>query len=676
VATVLLVDDRAINREVARATLDVGGHRVVEATHATEALNLAGGDPPDIVVADVLMPGMDGYELLRLLRANPRTADIPVLLYSANYSPEETEPLARAYGATKVLVKTGDPDELLAAVEEALRAGPAERPAAPQPSAAAVPSAQHLRTVNAKLVEKVQALDASQARLETVAELSPVGIAIGDAAGRATYVNPRLCALTGLTAGELLGTGWLRLVDRDRLPAPGGADEVRQDMVIATAGRSRHLGVTVRYLRGDDGGRTGFIATVDDVTHLVRAEQRRYATQREEDRRERQQLADRLASLARMSGGVAHDFNNLLNVMMGFAEFAGELVTGCVGQPLDRDRADRVLADLAQIRRAGKRAAHLTHQLLVFGGREILRPVVVSPNALVQEVCGLLGSTVGQYVTIRTDLAPDLRNVRIDPSQLCQVLINLAVNARDALPRGGTLLFRTRDVAGMPAADTVQELPPGEYVEIAVVDDGEGMPEQVARNAIEPFFTTKARGKGTGLGLATAYGTMRQAGGDLAIESAPGAGTTVRLFLPATSEHVVAAPPAQPLRPAGSRTVLVAEDEDGVREVVGRVLGSAGYQVLTAANGEEALLLAHRHADRIDLVLTDVVMPRMDGPEFVRALQATHPEIPVLYMSGYAAPLLDDDGRIDPGLTVLGKPFTSGDLLHAIQSALAARPAR
>ncbi|MEV6349753.1 response regulator [Actinoplanes sp. NPDC051851] len=648
-ATILVVDDRATNREVARMTLDDGGHHVIEATEGDEALNLARRWHPDVVLADVVMPGMDGYEFVRRLRADRETATIPVLLYTANYLPEEAEPLAAAYGVTRVVAKSADPDELLHAVEEALHE---------VPNVAMAPhevATEHLRAVNAKLVEKVLALDESEARFDALADVSPVGIVSGDTALHATYVNPRLADITGAVPADLHGHGWLSCLPPDQ------ADRLRREGLppdrasfhgqVTLATGQRWLQITLQPVTENES--TGFVATIDDVTTLVEAESA-----------ERRRIAERFDSLARLSGAVAHDFNNILNIILSFSEFTQEAVRDAIGTTLDGPTAEPMLNDLDSIHRAGKRAAHLAHQLLTFGGREVVKPTVIRVNDVVAEVRGMIEHTIGSQITVATRLDTGAGYVLADANQLSQVLINLAVNARDAMPHGGRLELGTSP-ARNPAG-----LPPGEYVHIAVRDQGAGMPPDVLERAMEPFFTTKPLGGGTGLGLATAYGIIRQASGDLVIESEPGAGTTVHIYLPATGLPMPPASAPVTAEVRGGRTVLVADDEDGVREVAVRILRRAGYTVLSAANGQEALDLARRHPGAIDAVLSDVVMPHMNGPELAAALRDVRPETPVVYMSGYAEPLMTGPGVLDEGVTVVGKPFTRDELLAAVHASL------
>jgi CheY-like chemotaxis protein len=689
-ATVLVVDDRATNREIARVTLDHAGHQVLEAAGGARALEVARQVHPDVVVADVLMPGMDGYEFVHQLRADPSTAGIPVLLYTANYREHEVRSIAQACGVSGIVLKGRDPRELAEAVEGAL----SERPAPTRDEGLSAATWEHLRTVNTKLVEKVRALHESDERFRLMAEASPVGIVLGDTAGRASYVNPRLSEITGLPAGELLDTGWLCCLAPDRRdPAlaalrgeaghggPGGADGAEPE-----AGRGQHryrdqvslpgvtqawLNVLLQRAHDSEGTPNGFIGMIDDITTDVEAERRRHAAEQRHERAAREHLTQRLESLTRMAGGVAHDFNNMLNVILSFSDFATQGVTEASDSYLTESAAEAIVADTLQITRAGRRAAHLTRQLLTFGRREVVAPTVVDVNALVRDVRDLVAGTIGKHIGIHTRLDRRLRHVHADASQLTQVLLNLAVNARDSMPGGGTLLFETANAdLPDPANGGGQRLAPGAYVCVTVTDTGCGMTPEVAEHAIEPFFTTKPRGQGSGLGLATSYGIVNQAGGDLTIESTVGHGTSIRLHLPAT-DLPLTPPRHHTTRPAGGgETILVAEDEDGVRDVVERILRKAGYQVLAGVNGQDALAVAERHEGPIHALLTDVLMPQLDGRQLADRFTADRPGTPVLFMSGYAAPIMTEQGILRQDVTVLSKPFTESELLNALRATL------
>jgi two-component system, cell cycle sensor histidine kinase and response regulator CckA len=681
-ATVLIVDDRAANREIARASLDYGGYQVIEATEGRQALNLARAKHPDVILTDVLMPGMDGYEFVRELRSDPETAGIPVLFYTANYREDEARPLATAFGVSKILSKDADPQELLDAVADALH----DRPASVAYEGGDF-GAQHVSTVNTKLLEKIQALDESEARFAAMAEASPIGIVIADLDGDASYVNPQLTEITQAPPAELLGAGWQRLLseaqrealgDRGHL-APGALlpvlDGQREhvDLVLSGGGR-RWLTVLVRPARDREGAVTGLIATVDDVTAEVEVEERRRAEELERESEARRQVTARFDSLTRLAGGVAHDFNNLLNIVMSFDEFVKDSVSAVSGAVLTDQQAKDMLGDLDQIYRAAQRAAHLTHQLLTFGGRDVVKPVVVDINDIVDEVRGMIAGTIGQHVVITTRLDPGLRHVLADASQISQVLLNLAVNARDAMPSGGSLHIETGNTraGSADAPGAAAGLPDGEYVHIAVTDTGHGMDQATAARAMEPFFTTKAQGKGTGLGLATAYGVIKQAGGGLTIDSALGRGTTLHIYLPGTSQPLPEPERAAAAPAAAGQTILLAEDEDGLRNLVTRLLTEAGYRVLAAANGQEALTLAEGHEGVIDAVLSDVAMPVCNGPQLAADLQRLRPGTPVLFMSGYAALIMTDQGQLDPDVTVVRKPFSRDQLLGALAATLSA----
>ena len=676
-AIVLVVDDRAASREIARATLDHGGYQVIEAAEGQQALTLAKNSHPDILLTDVLMPGMDGYQLVRALRGDPDTAGIPVLFFTANYRQDEAQPLAMALGVSKILSKDALPQELLDAVAETLH----DRRA---PAALAVTDfgVQHEYLVNAKLLEKVQALDESEARFAAMAQASPVGIVITDPRGQASYVNPRLTEITQAPAAELLGEGWQRCLghgQREALragpgrPPPSLDGERQHEQLTLSGGQRRWLTVLVRPVRDSEEALTGFVAIIDDVTAVVEAEERRRAEDRERESEGRAQVTAHFDSLARLAGGVAHDFNNLLNIVMSYDQFVKEAVTDASGAVLTDVQAQAILGDVDQIYRAGQRAAHISRQLLSFGSRQAVQHAVVDLNVLIGEVRDMIAGTLGQHVTITTRLDPDLRHVRGNASQFSQVLVNLAVNACDAMPDGGSLHFETSSTRTAARAQAAG-LPAGEYVHVAVTDTGHGMSAARAAQAMEPFFTTKPQGQGTGLGLATAYGVIRQAGGELIIDSAPGRGTTIHLYLPATDQPADAAEQVTVASASAGQTILVADDEDGLRQAVTRMLTGAGYHVLAAPNGQEALTIAAGHDGVIHALLTDVAMPAMNGRELAEALRRARPATPVLYMSGYAAAIMTAQGMLDPGVTVVSKPFTTAELLNALNATLTKRP--
>ncbi|GLW35909.1 hypothetical protein Areg01_88440 [Actinoplanes regularis] len=506
---------------------------MLEASDGPAALRIARDDHPDLVVADVLMPGMDGYEFVHELRQDPGTTELPVLFYTANYREDEIRGIAEAYGVSRVVIKDDGPDSLVRAVGEAFT-HPVAQPAPDTLEA----TRDHLRTVNAKLVEKVHALAESDERFRVIAEAAPVGIVLGDRDGHATYVNPALQRMTRRTADELLHDGWLVCLSASNrgpahLIARGPTSHTRRfDRHRVTLSDDHTVWVTSTLSTiTDDDETTGFIVVVDDVTTEMIAEQQRREYEEQQQEAVRQEAADRFASLARLASGVAHDFNNVLNIVMSSTDLVSDIVSKA-RDSLDTTDADDVLTALNRMKQAGKRAADLSHQMLTIGGEEIVKPSVVDGNDAVREVRDMVASVIGDDITVRTVLDPALRPTLIDEGRLGQVLLNLAINARDAMPGGGELRFETANLDARESAQ-IAGLDGTEHVRLSVIDTGTGMPPDVARRAIEPFFTTKPSGRGTGLGLATSYGLVKQAGGQLVIDTAEGRGTAVHLYLPA-----------------------------------------------------------------------------------------------------------------------------------------------
>ena len=398
------------------------------------------------------------------------------------------------------------------------------------------------------------------------------------------------------------------------------------------------------------GGRPARLTMVRDVTERKRLEGQL-------------QQSQRMEAVGRLAGGVAHDFNNLLTAVMGYSDLLIE------GLPADDGRRD----DLEEIRKATRRGAALTQQLLAYSRRQVLQPRVIDLNAVVTGTQRLLHRLIGEHIELRAELDPGLGAVRADPAQLEQVIINLAVNARDAMPRGGQLLITTQNVLVTDADAVTRPLvASGSYVQLTVTDTGTGFDEQVLSRLFEPFFTTKGPGKGTGLGLSTVYGIVQQSGGTIDAVSTVGQGSTFTVLLPRVEAVPDGAPAvAPPVAPAaGTETILLVEDEAALRAVARRSLEGQGYRILEASDGEMALALTAAHVDRIDLLVTDVVMPGMHGREVATRIVAQRPGIRVLYMSGYTNDAIVHLGVLDPGVAFLQKPFSPDALRRKVREVL------
>ena len=410
---------------------------------------------------------------------------------------------------------------------------------------------------------------------------------------------------------------------------------------------------------------------IQDRFDARRDGERRAALEKNEQLQARLQQAQRLENLGQLAGGIAHDFNNILAVIVNYATFVSDELDGASESDWAQ-RWETARGDVGQVKLAAERAARLTHQLLAFARREAVRPQVLDLDQVISAIAEMLRRTIGEHVELVTSLAGDLSPVLADPGQLEQVLVNLAVNARDAMPGGGTLTIETANITVEDGAiDGASPALPGRNVLLRVSDSGTGMPADVIEHAFDPFFTTKAEGAGTGLGLATVYGIVSQAGGRIQIHSEPGAGTTFSITLPVTAEIAVLAAKHVPhQRSPRGETVLVVEDEAPLREVTKRIFARNGYHVITAGSGPEATEIVRGYQGEIHLLVTDVVMPHMLGKELAAEILAIKPDIGVLFISGYAQPVLTSQGMLDPYAAALEKPFSEAGLMDKVAQVL------
>gem|GEM_PF-926134 len=390
----------------------------------------------------------------------------------------------------------------------------------------------------------------------------------------------------------------------------------------------------------------------------------RERAQAERDKLEEQlRASQKMEAIGSLAGGIAHDFNNLLSVILSFTDLALERVTD-----------DRLKEHLKEVRSAGELATTLTRQLLAFSRKQILQPVLLNLNETASGVEKMFRRILGENINYMRVLSPDLGMVRADPGQIEQVLLNLVINARDAMPSGGKLTIETSNVEidEACAAHSV-EVKPGPYVQLVVTDTGRGMDERTRKRVFEPFFTTKEKGKGTGLGLSTVYGIVKQSGGNIWVQSEPGQGAAFKICLPRelpSTTETDAQLPAVPRRSAGTETILVVEDEVALLRVARMSLEAAGYTVLTASDGQDALLICAQHAGDIHLLLTDVVMPRMSGRALAQTLSRTRPSLKVIYMSGYADDSVVRRCLLEPGARFLVKPFSMNDMTRKVRDVL------
>lgn len=504
--------------------------------------------------------------------------------------------------------------------------------------------------------------------LRQVIDLNPNFIFAKDRDGRFTLVNQAVAEAYGTTVENLLGKNdadfnpnaeeveWFRQDDLDVMDTLQ-EKFIPEEVITDARGNVRWLQTIKRPIISSNGAVTQMLGVATDITARKQVEE---ALHRSEEQLRQSQ---KMEAVGKLAGGVAHDFNNLLTAINGHSELAM--------RRLEQD--DPLYRKLEAIKKAGERAASLTRQLLAFSRNQILQPKVLDLNQVVFEMNRMLQPLIGEDVDLFTKLMPDLGKVKADPGQIEQVLMNLTVNARDAMPKGGRLTIETANVyLDEGYVRHHASVLPGWYVMLAVSDNGCGMDGETQERIFEPFFTTKEVGKGTGLGLSTVYGIVKQSGGNIWVYSEVGRGTTFKVYLPCvdrcTEEFELSTDESKVL--IGNETVLLVEDEEMVRDMAKEILQESGYQVLEAKHGHEALLIAEQHHGPIHLMLSDVVMPQMSGRELAEQLTPLRREMKVLYMSGYTDDAIVHHGVLDEGMAFIGKPFTPNALAHKLREVL------
>jgi two-component system cell cycle sensor histidine kinase/response regulator CckA len=529
---------------------------------------------------------------------------------------------------------------------------------------------QELETYENERKRAVETLREFEERFRQVYDEAPVGYHELDGEGRIIRVNRRELEMLGYTEQELLGHPVWKFVVEEEMTRQVIMAKIAGDISFhETFERTyrRKDGTTLpvliedRVIRDKKGGITGIRSMIEDITERRRAEE---ALKKSEEQLRQWQ---RVEAIGRLAGGVAHDFNNLLMTIKGCSEL--------LLRELDSNNPRR--EEVEEIRKAAERATALTRQLLAFGRRQVLQPQVLDLNEVVANMDRMLQRLIGEDIQLLTVLDPELWPVKVDPGQIEQVIMNLAVNARDAMPGGGKLTIETANVVlDEDYARRHVSVKPGPCVMLAVTDNGCGMDQETQSHLFEPFFTTKKTGEGTGLGLSTVYGIIKQSGGNIWAYSELRQGTTFKIYLPRVEEAVKTYKPkvAPTASPGGSETILLVEDEEAVRTIVSKILQNKGYTVLEAHHGPEALEICQAHEGPIHLMVTDVIMPHMSGRELAERLTISRPEVRVLFMSGYPDNAIVHHGVLGAGTAFLQKPFTLNALEGKVRELLDAPP--
>jgi two-component system cell cycle sensor histidine kinase/response regulator CckA len=622
-------DDAAlIEQELRRAGLAIATRRVETEAAFRRALQEFA---PDVILTDHSMPHFTAADALRI--AQEAHSEAPVIVVTGSLDEETAVEYLKA-GAADYIVKH-HLERLAPAIARALDL---KRARAEQ--AQAEDARRHTEEQYRTLVEGVR---------DVIFALTPDGAIAA--------LNPAFEAITGWSRAEWLGKPFEGLVH------PADVHEALELFGRVLRGEPRPTSqFRVRTRKGEarivefsasaqlrDGRLVGILGIGRDATERVLLEQQL-------------RQAQKMEAIGRLAGGIAHDFNNILTAITGYVDLLLE----------DLPPGDARRHDAQEIRTAADRAAGLTRQLLAFSRQQVLQPRVVGLNGLVADIEKMLRRVLGEDIDLATRLEPALGAVKADPGQLEQVIMNLAVNARDAMPQGGKLTIETANAA-LDESYAREHFPatPGRYVLLAVSDTGTGMTPEVQAHLFEPFFTTKERGKGTGLGLATVYGIVKQSGGFIWVYTEPSHGSTFKVYLPRVDASVE---PREATAPTGvgrgTETVLLAEDEAPVRAVARQILERHGYHVIEAPSAEAALDLARRYSGHIHLLLTDVVMPGLSGHDLAKQLAALRPDVRVIYMSGYTDDAITRHGVLEPGLAYVQKPFTPEGIARKVREVL------
>lgn len=646
---VLVVDDEVKNRRLLEVILESEGLIPEFAASGEEALRMVEQAPPDIILLDVMMPGMDGYEVVRRLKANESGKNIPVIMITA-LDDREAKIAALNAGAEEFLTKPVDRVDLCLRVRNLLRL-----------KAYGEHFDRYSRVLEGEVSSRAAELDESDKLYHSTFDMVPVGIVYISLDGRWLKVNQRLCDLLGYSKAELEVTDTDRLLCSSKSPSEtqalrnmiaGIADlhTMEEKTYKARNGSTLYTRVNISLHRDKDDDARHFIYLIEDFTARRALENQL-------------QQANKMNAVGRLAAGVAHDFNNLLTVILGQAELMRQ----------DIEESSLQSADLGEIIKAAQSAAGLTSQLLAFSRQQRLDPQPVDLNRVIESMTGMLSRLIGENIEVELKLMPSLTPAIADLGQLEQVIMNLVINAKDAMPEGGKLLITTNNVVLGGCQVDGESIAAGPYVTLSVTDTGHGMSPETLAGIFEPFFTTKETGKGTGLGLSTTYGIVRQSKGFILVQSVVGVGTTFEVHLPTSNalrkpveaEVLSSTPPTRP----PSETVLLVEDEPGVRRLAKKILTRAGYHVLQAPDGTEAERQFLLHSDSINMVITDVIMPLCGGVELVDRLRARFPTLRVLYISGYSDVSLSL--RLNSSdIRFLQKPFTTSDLLQQVRELL------
>ena len=648
----------------------------LSAVNGPKGIAMALAEKPDIILLDILMPEMDGFETCRRLKEDIRLRNIPVVFITALKPEKDTLEKAFASGAEAFILKPLELWELASQIRAMLKikaANAAQQSGQDRMGLMVTRRTRELADELAAREKALVSLKKSEELFRTIFNEAPLGIALNDSrTGHIYELNRKFAEIVGRTVEQMADTDWMSITH------PEDVGKSLEMMARVNAGEINGFKTEKRYLKPDgtvvwvnvsvtplkigDKDNPRHLCLVEDISAGKTAE--REKAKLEEQLRQSQKM-EAAGSLA---GAIAHDFNNILSVILSYSGFFLESL----------DRTDPRRKDVEEINKAGLRAAALTRQLLAFSRKQVLQPKVLDVNQIIMGIRTMLARLLGETIRLTTVTGKDPALIKADQGYLEQVLMNLTVNARDAMPKGGKIAIEVSLVrineAHVHRHGTVE---PGNYVMLSVSDSGTGMSAETQSHLFEPFFTTKPRDKGTGLGLSTVHGIIKQSGGSVVVYSEEGHGTVFKIYFPqVTGDVATAAQPAAAKKMfTGTGTVLVVDDDAQIRTLVRRTLTRDGFTVLEAASAEEAMAACKRHKSPIHLILTDMVLPKMSGFELAEHLKSIQPDTKMLFMSGYTEHSILEQGVLDPDKNFIQKPFALDALIRKTREVLSHTPA-
>jgi len=674
---VLIVDDVAENRYILEKVL--GGHQmeVMSAQNGQAALDKAYANPPDLIISDILMPVMDGYTLCKIWKSDDHLKNIPFIFYTATYTDPKDETFAKNLGADLFIIKPQEPNVIIETIKEIIEKDHVVQSAQYQPLGSEMEFfRQYNEILFRKLEKKVLDLELLNRRLnqeieehkQTEEKLfklsqsieeSPVAFVLMDVNGNLEYVNPQFFRISGYAPRNMIGLNVKSLQptgsqtdDFQEAWESVGADNIwRGEMQIKKQdGECFWAYLTLLPLKNPEGRVNSMMMIMEDTSEKRQLEAQLIQSQK-------------LEGIGQLAGGVAHDFNNILTAIIGYAQLVY----------LNMQNDDTNRGHIKHILDYSEKAATITKSLLAFSRKQTTNLSCFNVNDLISDFQKLLLRLMPENIEIQTQFTSQKLSVLVDQVQLEQVIMNLATNARDAMPDGGLIIIATN----MTEID--QEFiksngygRTGSYAQITMADMGRGMNRQTLDKIFEPFFTTKEPGKGTGLGMTIVYNIVSRHNGFITVESEPGKGTRVRILLPIVqaAEDVNGSKTEEYIEQGGARTILVAEDDSGIRDLITTILTERGYEVIGVADGVEAVKQFSENREKVSLVMLDGIMPKKNGREAYREIRAMKPDVKVIFMSGYLENMLDFDHLMEREIHFLQKPVLPLDILKKIQELL------